>query len=403
MRGWAYRLTAGLVLMQLFGCGGSTSPSPSPPPPVGTIQQPTAVNLYPSTSSADGNRLFIRVTSVGTTAVSIPLAFDTGSAGITLYAPDIFPSSMVSSSGFTFAPGQTSISFNGITVTNQAGTRKYGSATTGKTQTGNVGFAQVTFGDSEGEVVTGVMPVFLYYLITENSTGQSVAPPPQRGWFGVDDAPNLITVAGSTVPVTGYPACAAETSGSCYVVSILKYLSYAAGVNAGFMVSPSPLQSCDITMMGSCTPSRTLTIGLNDSIKAGFSTVGMNCPPINYPGPDIINGYTVCQAGIPNSTVTVSGSAGGVLAGTVLFDSGTPAMVLNVPVGAMFPVSVSAGSSVLVGTPSGFTYSYTAGAGSEATATTVQQNSAAQSIVGVGYFTTNSLFVDFTAGTEGWK
>jgi hypothetical protein len=188
MRGWAYRFTAGLVLTQLFGCGGSTSsaPAPAPPPAVGTIQQPTAVNLYPSTSSADSNRLFIRVTAVGTTAVSMPLAFDTGSAGITLYAPDIFPSSMVSSSGFTFAPGQTSISFNGITVTNQAGTRKYGSATTGKTQTGNIGFAQVTFGDSDGELVTGVMPVFLYYLITENSTGQPVPPPPQRGWFGVD-------------------------------------------------------------------------------------------------------------------------------------------------------------------------------------------------------------------------
>jgi hypothetical protein len=205
------------------------------------------------------------------------------------------------------------------------------------------------------------------------------------------------------VPASGYPACSAETSGSCYVVSILKYLNYAAGVNAGFMVSPSPLQSCDITMMGSCSPSRTLTIGLNDSVKTGFSTARMNCPPINYSGPDAMNGYAVCQAGIPNTTVTISGLESGVLAGTVLFDSGTPSMVFNVPMGAIFPASVSAGSSVLVGTPSGFTYSYAAGAGSEATATTVQPNSAAQSIVGVGYFTTNSFFVDFTAGTEGWK
>ena len=91
------------------------------------------------------------------------------------------------------------------------------------------------------------------------------------------------------------------------------------------------------------------------------------------------------------------------LAGTVLFDSGTPEMVLNVPAGAVFPPSVPSGNTVLVETPSGFTFSYTAGAGSQVTNTLVQQNSTAASIMGIGYFTTNSFFIDFTAGTEGWK
>jgi hypothetical protein len=402
MRGWVYRLTVGLALTQIFGCGGSNSSARAPQPAMGTIQQPTAVNIYPSTSSADGDRLFIRVTAVGTTAVSMPLAFDTGSAGITLYAPDIFPSSMVSTGGFIFAPGQSSVTYNGITVTNQSGTRKYGSATTGKTQTGNIGYAQVTFGDS-GELVTAVMPVFLYYLITENSTGQSVPAPHQRGWFGVNGAPNLITVTGSTEPAAGYPACASETNGSCYVVSILKYLSYATGVNAGFIVSPAPLQSCDITLQGSCAATQSLMVGLNDSVETGFSTVKLNCPPSNYRGPDTIDGYAVCQMGITDTTVTVTGSAKGVLAGTVLFDTGTPIMVLNVPAGAAFPATVPSGSSVMVGTPSGFTFSYTAGSGSAVTETIVQPNSAAESIIGIGYFTTNSLFIDFTSGTEGWK
>jgi hypothetical protein len=368
-----------------------------------TIQQPTTVNLYPSTSSSDGNRLFIKITAVSTTAVSMPLAFDTGSAGITLYAPDILPSTMVGSGGFTFASGQTSISYQGITVTNQSGTRKFGSATTGRTQTGNIGYAQVTFGDSGGEFVTAAMPVFLYYLVTENSTGQSVPVPHQRGWFCVNDAPNLITITGSTEPAAGYPACTSQTNGSCYVVSVLKYLSYAAGVNAGFMMSPSPLQSCDIATSGSCAPSPTLTIGLNGSVETGFSEVKLNCPPSNYPGPDTIDGYVVCQMGIPDTTVTVSGAAGGVLTGTVLFDSGTPSMVFNVPTGAAFPASVPPGSSVMVATPSGFTFSYTGGSGSEVTNTIVQPNSTAESIVGIGYFTTNSFFVDFTSGTEGWK
>ena len=395
---------ATLLLMQMGACGGSGSaPPPAPTPASGTIQQPTVMNLYPSTSSANSNRLFIFVTGVGTTPVNMPLAFDTGSAGITLYAPDIFPSTLVSAGGFVFGSGQDSITYAGITVTNQVGTRKYGSMATGRTQTGNIGYARVTFGDSGGELMTAVMPVFLYYLITDNSTGQPVPVPAQRGWFGVNDAPNLITVASSVEPPTGFPACASGTSGSCYVASIFKYLPYGAGVNAGFMTGPAPLQSCDISVAGECAPSPMLTVGLNSILEAGFSTVNLVCPPSSYSGPVSIGGYTVCQAAIADSTVTVSGASAGLLTGTLDFDSGTPVMVLNVPAGAVFPAAVAPGSAVVVGTPSGFTYSFTAGSGTETTATTVQPNSGAASVIGVGYFTTNYLFMDFTSGTLGWK
>jgi hypothetical protein len=402
VRGWVYRWAAGLMFIQLHGCGGGNSSGSAPPPASDAIQEPTGISLYPSTSSGDGSRLFIMVTAVGTAAVRLPLAFDTGSAGITLYAPDIFPSNMVSASGFNFASGQTSISYNGITVTNQGGTRKYGSATTGRSQTGNIGYAKVTFGDGGGELATDVMPVFLYYAITENSTGQSVPPPPgQRGWFGVNDGVGLISVTGSAEPASGYPACSPDSNGSCYVVSILKYLHYADGLNAGFILSPSVLQSCDITMPGSCAASHTLMVGLNGSIEEGFNSAILTCPPGGYSGTGTINGYAVCQAGIPDATVTVSGSASGVLAATVLFDSGTPIMVFNVPTGITFPDSLPPGTSVMVGTPSGFTYSFSAGAG--ATDTLVQPGVATESIIGIGYFTTNSLFIDFTTSTEGWK
>ena len=81
------------------------------------------------------------VTAVGSQAVNMPLAFDTGSAGVTLYAEDIFPSTLVSSAGFVIPEGQSSITYNGITVTNQQGVRKYGNATNGRSQTGNIGYA----------------------------------------------------------------------------------------------------------------------------------------------------------------------------------------------------------------------------------------------------------------------
>lgn len=46
---------------------------------------------------------------------------------------------------------------------------------------------------------------------------------PQR--LGVDDVANLIDEGTAQSPA-GYPACAADTSGSCYVVSVLKYLQF---------------------------------------------------------------------------------------------------------------------------------------------------------------------------------
>jgi hypothetical protein len=390
----------------LASCGGS-SKGASPPTGVAT-QQPSTINLYPSIS--DETRLFVMITAVGDASVNMPLGFDTGSAGITLYAPDIFPSTMVSEGGFIFPVGQTSLTYNGITVTNQSAVRKYGSTANGRTEAGNIGFAQVTFGDAAGEVTTGVMPVFLYYSIADNASGQIVPPTVQRGWFGVNDAPNLISVTGTTEPAGGFPACAADTEVSCYVVSVLKYVQYPAGLNAGFMLTPASLESCDISVVGNCSPQPILTLGLTASLESTFSTVQLVCPPTAnpYPGPASIAGYAVCQMIIPDTTMTVSGATSGTLTGNVLFDSGTSYMVFNTPTGSPFPAAIAPGSSVLVQTPSGFSYSYIAG--SQVTNTSASPNSTVvygentnESIIGIDYFTTNSFFIDFATGKEGWK
>jgi hypothetical protein len=57
---------------------------------------------------------------------------------------------------------------------------------------------------------------------------------------------------------------------------------------------------------------------------------------------------------------------------------------------------------VLVTTPSGFTYSYTS-TGSDPSLTVVNSGFSGSSIVGIGYFTTNSFFIDFSSSTMGWK
>ena len=55
----------------------------------------------------------------------------------------------------------------------------------------------------------------------------------------------------------------------------------------------------------------------------------------------------------------------------------------------------------------GFEYQYTAGTvftGSNAAPySTLVNTSVNETVVGIDYFTTNSFFIDFTAGTEGWK
>jgi hypothetical protein len=173
---------------------------------------------------------------------------------VTLYAPSIFPSNMVTSAGFVFPSGQTSITYNGITVTNQQGTRTYGS-TDLRAQNGNIGCAQLTFGDAQGQFTTEVMPLFLYYSLTDVLTGQPLEVPSfQQGVFGVASTSGTIVMPGSVEPAGGYPACATETNSTCYVVSALKYLKYGGSVSAGFILSPAPIQSCDISTAGSCAP-----------------------------------------------------------------------------------------------------------------------------------------------------
>jgi len=94
-------------------------------------------------------------------------------------------------------------------------------------------------------------------------------------------------------------------------------------------------------------------------------------------------------------------TAGSVINGA-LFDSGTPDMEIRPPTGGAFPSVVAPGTSVLVTTPSGFSYAYLAGSGTTATAVD-PATSTADSIIGIAFFTTNSLFIDFTSSIEGWR
>jgi hypothetical protein len=145
-----------------------------------------------------------------------------------------------------------------------------------------------------------------------------------------------------------------------------------------------------------------LTIGLSTSLKAGFSTVSLPCPPNGYVGPSSVAGYPVCQKAVDDTSVTVSGGATGSIIGGAVFDTGTANMQIATPTGSSFPSIVPIGSSVLVATSSGFTYSYVS-TGADPLATIVNLDFTGSTIIGIGYFTTNYFFIDLSSGTEGWK
>jgi hypothetical protein len=390
------------VAALLTACGGSSGPTPAVDSSNDSIDKPVVVNLYPSQSATSVARFIVMLSSVGSVPVSMPLIFDTGSAGVTLYAPSIFPATMVSADGFVFPEGQSSITYNGITVTNQQGTRTYGS-TNLRAQNGNIGYAQLTFGDSKGQLTTAVMPVFLYYSITDVATGEMIDVPSfQQGIFGVASTAGTIALSGSVEPAGGYPACASDNDSTCWVVSVLKYLQYGASVDAGFMLTPAPIQSCDITSVGSCLPVPMLTVGLTAALETGFSAVPLACPPNGYLGPASVAGYPVCQKTIDGTTIMITGGTVGSITGDAVFDTGTANMQIATPAGSSFPSTVPAGSPMLITTPSGFTYNYTSTV-SDPLATIVNADYTGPSIIGIGYFTTNSFFVDYSSSSEGWK
>jgi hypothetical protein len=233
------------------------------------------------------------LTSVGSEQVSLPLVFDTGSAGVTINALGLFPSSMVNSSGFIFPEGQTSMTYEGITVEkDQQGIRTYGGHS-GTTEHGNMGYAQLTFGDAEGSLTTAIMPVFLFFSVTATDGGGAVSEQTQaslvEGLFGVDTEADPTVVGTSSVQQAEVFPCSPEAIGTCSTLSAFKYLRYGNNLKAGFLLSPAALQSCDINTAGSCAPEPILTIGLTDAIEAPFSAVSLSCPPNNYNGPETIN------------------------------------------------------------------------------------------------------------------
>jgi hypothetical protein len=383
------------------------------------LQGPTVINLYPDASASDGTRLFVLVTAVGSLTFNapLPLAFDTGSSGMTLFAPNTFPNmatacsvEMPTGCGFKFPAGQREITFDNVTVTDVQATRCYGGAS-GHAQTGNIGFASVTFGDAAGVLTTGIMPILFYYKITTNSTnpnqcddsGAIVNVPPQQGWFGVNAQADGVVVGG-ILATSQSPLCTDGGSSTCLVVSVFNYLQYANALDAGFFLTHQTLQPCSINS-GTCLPEPMLTIGLTSAQTAALTSMPLSCPSTT-----LLVGFPNCSANIANSVITVSaadGSNATTYPGTAtLFDSGTPDMILAPPTDVTLPTTIGTNvvadnEKVLITLPNGYEFSYsTTSTGVDETVVNV--TGTGRNIVGIDFFQNHDFYIDFTSSTEGW-
>ena len=356
------------------------------------ISTPLVLGVVPVAPSQNiAARIFLPVTQVGSSPTKINAIFDTGSSGTLLKATDIFPKSIVTSGGFIFPAGKTSIEYNGVVVTNVVATRTYGGAQDRTVLTGNLGFAQMTFGAGT-HATTAMTPILLVFSRTRNGTLDLDGT--FGNVFGVNPQIAPIIVAEATPP-TPAPPCALSSTTSCGLASPFRYLDYADGIDKGFILRPVVLSACDITA-GGCTSAPNLSIGVSANDLQGFSTFALpEC------GTSIIyemKSEPVCLQAIPNVVVSSGASS---FTGPMIFDTGTPSTSLMVPAGMAFPQSLPSGTTLRITTPSSFAYQFTTASGY--LNTTVQQRSSNVSNSGIAYFTLNAFAFDYTSALVGWR
>jgi hypothetical protein len=356
------------------------------------MTQPIALGVLPSISSNTGTRILLPVAQVGTAATTINAILDTGSSGTLLRASEIFPASMVSSTGFVFPAGQTSMTYSGITVTNVVATRTYGEAGNTTVLTGNLGFAQITFG-SGTHVTTATAPILFIYDRVRNGTSNL------SGSFGniIGVNPGIAPIiVGGAAPAGQADPCTLRSTTNCGLASPFRYLDYADGIDKGFVLSKVTLTPCDSAKAGSCPTSPNLTIGVTAGSLALFSTFVLpTCGSTTLIG---AKAEPVCAQVIPSVTVS-SGTDS--FTGPMLFDTGTEATGIAVPQSMTF-ASPPTGSTVRFVTPSGFAYQYVT-TGSGVFKTTVVSPSDNASNSGIGFFTQNSLVLDYSKAVIGWR
>ena len=348
------------------------------------VSNPITIDVFPVMSTANSGKIYLQTVSIGNDAIVLPITFDTGSAGLTLRAQSIFPSTMVDSTGFKFQNGKDTIQYKGITITNIKAQKNYGSTATVMTQeTGNIGYATLAVGDANGVVKMKKMPILFYYSDTGNGVEKSN---PFAGTFGVNTSNNGAPESADSTQV--YP-----------LVSPLKYLQYTNGILAGYKLAMVTLEGCDINTVGSCVPKALLTIGLTVTDESGYAinTLNISNPQPVYPqlaGTPSYPNYSTFDPTIPGCLITNSVRR---KTTNVLLDTGNPGVNLNLSKDSL---NISNYPNLSVTTPSNTVFSYNYNTVSFNTAFDA---TAKRSVFGIYFFTNFNFLEDYQNGRIGLK
>ncbi|TWR25355.1 hypothetical protein FPZ42_12170 [Mucilaginibacter achroorhodeus] len=281
-----------------------------------SITSPVSLNVYPAklNNGSGPGRIYINAMRIGGVPITLPLLFDTGSAGVTLDALKIFPPELVDEHGFKFKKGQDTLTYKGIVVTRTTVQKVYGSAGAVETKEfGNIGFATLMVGDQTGALNLRKMPVMFFYAKSTNGKESTNG---LGSVFGVNTTFNTVTGVNERTTFN--------------LVSPLKYLNYRNGLIPGFKLSALQLFGCAIKIPGSCRPSRSLTVGLTNAdfqkyrfnqltpqATAQTGQVSGHFP--TYPELPLYHPEIAAAIATESQQIPVS----------VLLDSGNPGVVLN--------------------------------------------------------------------------
>jgi hypothetical protein len=341
-------------------------PKVSPAPIITGTVNFAKLGLYEQING-NNRRIFMALSKLGDiTTVNYGLVFDTGSTGLTVDANGILPASMITSNGFVFTGDSVTVS--GITITSQQSTITYGGVDGAIQEYGNLAYAAATIGDGNGHVTTPRIPIFLYYKVVNLNTGLQLAAH-AADVFGV--GPGV-------------------SSSSRKIASPLSYFKLADNITSGFRLAM--LNSANFSSTTATYTAGLLTIGLTPD---DLNSAGFTMHPLTF---NAITGYS------PNiaSTITYNGQS---IAGSVLFDTGTPATtIIENPAATVNSAALPVNTVVSITTGQGFTYQYTTTSSSNLTQ--VQNPSYSKdsrTIFSIDFFLNNEYLLDYTNHRIGLK
>jgi len=355
------------LLFVAASCKKDNSAVPLPAVEEAPIQTgQTRLGFY-EVDSAGVRQLQMDVSKIGSKSLDLDLAFDTGSGGLVVDAAGLLPASMISSTGFVFSGDSTTV--NDITITNETAVIQYGNDNNSLSRVfGNLAYADVTIGDSNGNISVKRLPFFIYYKAI-NGRGK-LYPAHEFDVLGVSSEYDITFDNG------------------VFITSPFMYFDPGPGLARGFKIAA--LGATNFSEQGTYVPA--ITLGLT---PADLSSNGFNLIPIESVDDD---GYVPMVPG----TIRYNNQN---FSARMIFDTGTsPYYYIEDPNGPNTPALVNPNVQISISSNTGFNYGYTVTATNNRT---VVENPVAVggyvSLMSLDFFLSNEYLLDFDHHQLGLK